>query len=524
MGEEQRQGAASAEGGDGPPEKRRNVTILLAFLGAFLLLLIVFRTVLFPFLMAVFVAYLVEPVVARVVKSRLFGIKWARGPALVLLYVLVVGGLTFGAWKGLTSLADMVRDNAQDLAAAAEQETPRARFLLPDDVIFDSDILIPEGALLQHTKEGLPAPILYRTQYAVRIEAGDSSGEALLRRDTPENPGLTRPPLPRPDDKVRHVLTWASPEPPAFADGTSLPEGVAIEVLPGIPANGIEVLLEDRLVTPLANNLERAGMDVEPSGLRAFLTHKAEALSEDLPDRISQGAVSFATRIAMSIYQFFLILMLTAFIVTDRRGISQFFTSLAPPRYRASYLKLVEYIDDGLAGVIRGQLMICLVNGVLTWIGLILLGVKGATLLSVVAAVLSLIPIFGTIVSSIPIVLIAATDGIDKGALALGWIVLIHFVEANMLNPIIMGSHARMHPVVIVFALLAGEHSFGVWGALLAVPTMSIIQACFRFYMHEIEGMPQPEHEPHGAAIRGWLGRMWGRIRGNPATSSGGDA
>ena len=86
--------------------------------------------------------------------------------------------------------------------------------------------------------------------------------------------------------------------------------------------------------------------------------------------------------------------------------------------------------------------------------------------------------------SSIPIVLIAATDGIDTGILALVWIVFIHVAEANILNPLIMGSHAQMHPVVIVFALLAGEHSFGAWGALLAVPTMSIIQACFRFYLH----------------------------------------
>ena len=150
------------------------------------------------------------------------------------------------------------------------------------------------------------------------------------------------------------------------------------------------------------------------------------------------------------------------------------------------------------------------VNGVLTYVGLILLGVKGATVLSVIAAILSLIPIFGTIASSIPIVLIAATDGIDKGVFALLWIVFIHMLEANMLNPMIMGSHARMHPVVIVFALLAGEHSFGVWGALLAVPTMSIIQSCFRFYLHEIEGLPKPEHDDKDSV----LSKAWAWVKG----------
>jgi predicted PurR-regulated permease PerM len=68
-----------------------------------------------------------------------------------------------------------------------------------------------------------------------------------------------------------------------------------------------------------------------------------------------------------------------------------------------------------------------------------------------------------------------------------------------------------MHPVVIIFALLAGEHSFGVWGALLAVPTMSIIQSCFQFYRHEIEGVPWDEHKPHGEWVRGLLRRVFSR-------------
>jgi predicted PurR-regulated permease PerM len=58
---------------------------------------------------------------------------------------------------------------------------------------------------------------------------------------------------------------------------------------------------------------------------------------------------------------------------------------------------------------------------------------------------------------------------------------VIHFVEANLLNPKILGDSAKIHPVVIVFALLAGEHGFGLIGALLAVPTASIVQSLFLF-------------------------------------------
>jgi predicted PurR-regulated permease PerM len=174
------------------------------------------------------------------------------------------------------------------------------------------------------------------------------------------------------------------------------------------------------------------------------------------------------------------------------------------------------YVDRGLAGVIRGQLVICLVNGFLTWIGLKILGVPYSTLLAFVAGVFSLIPVFGTIASSIPIVLVALTaGGVHAAVMALAWICLIHLLEANIFNPLIMGTSAEMHPVVIIFALLAGEHAFGVWGALLAVPTASLIQSCFKYYRHEVLGIPPAEPHGHGA----WMRKLLARRAAPPASA-----
>ena len=64
----------------------------------------------------------------------------------------------------------------------------------------------------------------------------------------------------------------------------------------------------------------------------------------------------------------------------------------------------------------------------------------------------------------------------------LGWILGIHFLEANVLSPKIIGQSAKMHPVVVIFALIAGEHSFGLVGALFAVPVASIIQTLFIYF------------------------------------------
>ena len=91
---------------------------------------------------------------------------------------------------------------------------------------------------------------------------------------------------------------------------------------------------------------------------------------------------------------------------------------------------------------------------IVAFIGLVIFDIKYSFLLALLAGVFSLIPIFGTIISSIPIVIIALVSdeqGLAMGtALAIvGWIAGIHLLEANVLNPKIIGSAAKIHPVLV---------------------------------------------------------------------------
>ncbi len=187
---------------------------------------------------------------------------------------------------------------------------------------------------------------------------------------------------------------------------------------------------------------------------------------------VSQLQVIIASTLRF-VFSTFLVLMLTAFIVGDTERIAAFLFTITPIRDRESLRDLITRIDKGLSGVVRGQLTICLINGLLTLVGLLLLKVKFAFLLATVAAVFSLIPIFGSILSTIPIVIVGLSSGASTAVLALLWIVGIHALEANLLNPKIMGDAAKIHPVLVVLALVIGEHFYGLVGALFAVPLMS---------------------------------------------------
>ncbi len=282
---------------------------------------------------------------------------------------------------------------------------------------------------------------------------------------------------------------------------------VGVSILPQVYREAVRGLGEAReflaSVTPqridewaqtIDGYLQRMGVpvDVVPrEGGSAFQVDLAAGIADALHDAnawlrgsmrdvmaFSRGLIAGTIR---TLVFFLLFFMLTAFISMDAPRITGFFESLVPKYWRSDYGRLLGGVDVGLAGVVRGQVTIMGVNGVLTFIGLLILQVPFAFALSFMATIFYVVPIFGTILSSIPIVLLAMTVSVGKGLAALGWILAIHALETYVLNPKILGEASRIHPVLIVLALLVGERWGGIVGALLAVTVMSVFVAVFKF-------------------------------------------
>ncbi len=194
---------------------------------------------------------------------------------------------------------------------------------------------------------------------------------------------------------------------------------------------------------------------------------------------------AFIRTAVRGIFLLFMTLMIAGYIMHTREAIVGFFRSLPPPRSRIGFDRLLARLDRGLSGVVRGQLVICGVNGVLSAIGFALFGLKYWPILAIVAAIMSIVPIFGSITSAIPAVMIGLTQGVWTALSVLIWIIGIHQIEANLLNPKIIGAAAKIHPVLVVLALLTGEHFFGLWGALLGVPVLSLTQSVFNHFRYE---------------------------------------
>jgi predicted PurR-regulated permease PerM len=226
---------------------------------------------------------------------------------------------------------------------------------------------------------------------------------------------------------------------------------------------------------------------LEPGRIIADFVGRSFAYARENSLEVARVARQVVSTVSRTIFVFFITLMLAAYLMVTRERVHAFFRSLVTPRARASFDTLLARTDAGLSGVVRGQLLICGINGVLSAVGFAIIGLKYWPVMALIAAIFSLIPIFGSIASAVPAVAIGLTQGLPTALFVLAWILGIHQLEANLLNPKIMGDAAKIHPVLVIFSLLAGEHFFHIVGALLAVPTMSIAQSLFLHFRDVVD-------------------------------------
>ena len=418
--------------------KRGRTLVVLILIGTLLGIILFLNKILFPFLLAGFLAYVLSPVIDRLHQREFRSYRISRGIAVLLVYLVIllalIGGGSYIIPNVSAEMGRMIQEFPKAVTKLSEDWGP-----VLDEKINNFTSLFPEPDV----EEPLPQPEEQETKREVE-NYSDENGEliTILNSYTYEIRGL---------DSDR------------------------IEVVPH-KKNGIESGIDENSNEPLA------------------MKTQLSILAEEGVNRIKSDMVRFLglgrqliANVVGSVFTMFLTFMVAAFILVDTHRILSFWRSLVPQQYHERYSILLKNLDKGLNGVVRGQLLICLVNGVLTFIGLVIIGVPFAFTLGIVAMVFSLIPIFGTILSTIPIVIMGLTISFTTGFLALLWILLIHFIEGNFLNPKIMGTAAHIHPALIVFALVTGEHVAGIAGALLAVPLYSILQTFFFFLKSMVE-------------------------------------
>lgn len=230
-------------------------------------------------------------------------------------------------------------------------------------------------------------------------------------------------------------------------------------------------LLAELYKTAARLNLPPSVLDALEKGLQAA----EERLLANLA-RIPEVTVNAAR----GLFTFFLVLVLSFYLLRDFELVGDSIYLILPRKIRPRARKILHEIDSSLGKYIRGQLILALVVGALTYLSLLLLGVEFSLIWGIFAGITNTIPYFGPFLGAVPAVFMAL---LVSPALALKTVlvfVIIQQLESNFISPYVLGKTMGLHPLVVLLALLIGGQFFGIWGLIAAVPAVAAAKIIIR--------------------------------------------
>ncbi len=211
---------------------------------------------------------------------------------------------------------------------------------------------------------------------------------------------------------------------------------------------------------------------------------------------VSSNLQNAAGGIFLSIFNFFgglfsfvVILVITFYTVVQENTIRKLIWSITPAAHQEYVMDVFNRMQKKLGLWLRGQLILCLVIFILTYIGLLILGVKYALIIAVIAGLTEFIPYLGPVLGAIPAVFIAFTQSPTLALFTAILYIIIQQIENNFLVPKIMQKAVGLNPIVSIVAIMIGFSVGGVVGALLSIPVATACTVLVEDMLHNKHAM-----------------------------------
>lgn len=256
---------------------------------------------------------------------------------------------------------------------------------------------------------------------------------------------------------------------------------------------GVWPLLGDQLfnlVQNIPNFLVKLDLQIKNLGEDSFLSKILPSdsnLLANLTDYLSKGIaflsnylssfISFLSQFAIVLFTFPILLY---YMLKEGHRFKRGLAKLFPLRYRRTVFRATRDMDKALNDYIIGRVIVNLALGVLMFIGFIIIGLPYALLLTLIAVILNFIPMFGAIISSVPIVIIGLIESPSTGIWALVIILVAQQIQDNVISPYVFGKKLDIHPVTTILLVLGSGNWFGIIGMLVVIPVYMILKIVWR--------------------------------------------
>lgn len=231
--------------------------------------------------------------------------------------------------------------------------------------------------------------------------------------------------------------------------------------------------------------------------------------TEELEDRIIEQSgqfggqlVSLPLTIVNTLFDLLLVLVTSIYWIIAGPSLRQFALSMFPFERQGKVDSVLSEMGQTMGGYVRGIAINTVLVFILAAVGLSLIGVQYALVLALVAALLSIVPIVGPIIATVPIVAVALLDSPTTAIIALIFWVVLQQVESYLTLPFIMKSQSEIPPLLVLLAIFWGGSVGGILGALVAIPAAGALRV---FFLRVV-----------APAIRRWTGAIDGDLQGPP--------
>jgi predicted PurR-regulated permease PerM len=195
-----------------------------------------------------------------------------------------------------------------------------------------------------------------------------------------------------------------------------------------------------------------------------------------ITSNVSGGFVKIISTIFGGLLSFILIIVLSFYLLVQEDGVTKFLGLITPVKHEKYVVDLWKRSQTKIGQWMQGQLLLGVLVGVLVYLGLVILGVKNALLLAVLAGMLEIIPVFGPILSAIPAILTSFIDGgVTAALLVTGLYIIVQQFENHLIYPLVVRKVVGISPIIVILSLIIGAKLAGFLGVVLSVPIVSAV-------------------------------------------------
>lgn len=221
----------------------------------------------------------------------------------------------------------------------------------------------------------------------------------------------------------------------------------------------------------------RLGVEFDLPGVDSLQDWLSRAENQEQLQDIARRALSVVGGVVEAVVVFILAPVLAFYLLADLTGLAERARALVPEGARAEALHVMAQVNRAVGGFVRGQLLVALIVGVLSSVGLRIINLPFWLIIGLIAGLLNMVPFIGPWVGGALGVLVALVEGdFTKAVWAALVFLAIQQFDNHFVTPTVLRATVKLHPVLVILSLLVGGSVAGLLGVLVAVPLTAVVK------------------------------------------------